>query len=174
MNSSKELDRANLRPSLDFQRLLVTVDEEPLTNKVFDRALELAASYQSCLLIFHCLKQPIPSANAIVNVGTLGTYGNYCSSEMFDLEEKLIEEAMEELKVWLNSFVVKAEGRGISAEFDYQSGDPGKLICQMAKTWQADAIAIGRRGRTGLSEMLLGSVSNYVIHHAPCSVLVVQ
>ncbi len=38
----------------------------------------------------------------------------------------------------------------------------------------ADLIVLGRRGRTGLAEALLGSVSNYVLHHAPCSVLVVQ
>ncbi|NEO65320.1 MAG: universal stress protein, partial [Moorea sp. SIO4G2] len=35
-------------------------------------------------------------------------------------------------------------------------------------------IVLGRRGLGGLKEMVLGSVSNYVVHHAPCSVLVVQ
>jgi nucleotide-binding universal stress UspA family protein len=33
---------------------------------------------------------------------------------------------------------------------------------------------MGRRGRTGLSELFLGSVSNYVTHHAPCSVLTLK
>ncbi|MEO0350033.1 MAG: universal stress protein, partial [Cyanobacteria bacterium P01_A01_bin.15] len=40
--------------------------------------------------------------------------------------------------------------------------------------WNADLIMMGRRGRSGFSELLLGSVSNYVMHHAPCSVLTVQ
>ena len=35
-------------------------------------------------------------------------------------------------------------------------------------------MVIGRRGHKNISEMFLGSVSNYVMHHAPCSVLVVQ
>lgn len=34
--------------------------------------------------------------------------------------------------------------------------------------------AIDRHGRSGLSELLLGSVSNYVVHHAPCSVLTIH
>ena len=44
----------------------------------------------------------------------------------------------------------------------------------MANSWQADMIIVGNRGRSGLSEFFLGSVSNYVMHHAPCSVLVVH
>ncbi len=38
----------------------------------------------------------------------------------------------------------------------------------------ADLIVVGRRGRSGLSELILGSASNYVLHHAPCSVLTLQ
>jgi nucleotide-binding universal stress UspA family protein len=33
---------------------------------------------------------------------------------------------------------------------------------------------LGRRGLTGVAEMFLGSVSNYIVHHVGCSVLVVQ
>ncbi|RMG10302.1 MAG: universal stress protein, partial [Cyanobacteria bacterium J055] len=35
-------------------------------------------------------------------------------------------------------------------------------------------IIVGRRGRQGIEEAVLGSVSNYVVHHAPCSVLAIQ
>ncbi|MEA5469202.1 universal stress protein [Spirulina sp. 06S082] len=44
----------------------------------------------------------------------------------------------------------------------------------MVKSWQADLIAIGRCGHSGLTELFLGSVSNYVLYHAFCSVLIVQ
>ena len=37
-----------------------------------------------------------------------------------------------------------------------------------------DVIVMGHRGISGLQEFFLGSVSNYVLHHAPCSVLIVQ
>jgi nucleotide-binding universal stress UspA family protein len=53
-------------------------------------------------------------------------------------------------------------------------GDPGKAICTLAQDWSADLIVIGRRGMHGLGELLLGSVSSYVMHRSPCAVLVVQ
>ncbi|MGL4622525.1 MAG: universal stress protein, partial [Chroococcidiopsis sp.] len=49
-----------------------------------------------------------------------------------------------------------------------------RLICDFALAWKADLIVTGRRGRRGLSEFFMGSVSNYVLHHASCSVLTVQ
>jgi len=35
-------------------------------------------------------------------------------------------------------------------------------------------VEMGRRGCSNISEMFLGSVSNYTIHHAPCSIMIVQ
>jgi hypothetical protein len=51
---------------------------------------------------------------------------------------------------------------------------PGPTICKLAHDWPADLIVLGNRGRSGMAELLLGSVSNYVLHHAACSVLVVK
>ncbi len=44
----------------------------------------------------------------------------------------------------------------------------------MARAWSADLILVGSRGLKGLKEMFLGSVGNYVTHHAPCSALIVR
>ena len=68
----------------------------------------------------------------------------------------------------------QAISTGISTEFSQNHGNPGQTICDLAINWQADLIVMGRRGRSGINELILGSVSNYVLHHACCSVLVVQ
>ena len=47
-------------------------------------------------------------------------------------------------------------------------------ICKLAQEWNADLIVMGRRGHSILSELVLGSVSSYVIHRAHCSVHIVQ
>ena len=55
-----------------------------------------------------------------------------------------------------------------------RQGDPKDVVCQVADEIDADLIIMGRRGRSGLAELFLGSVSNYVLHHAPCSVHIVH
>ena len=52
-------------------------------------------------------------------------------------------------------------------------GAPDQQIIEKAKEWKADLIVVGSHGR-GFWGRLLGSVSNGVVHHAPCSVLVVR
>jgi nucleotide-binding universal stress UspA family protein len=53
-------------------------------------------------------------------------------------------------------------------------GDPGPAICEEAKVHGVDLIVIGRSGKNWLSRLLDPSVSEYVIKHAPCPVLVVR
>lgn len=51
---------------------------------------------------------------------------------------------------------------------------PDKAIIEEAERWHADLIVVGSHGRGFWSRTLLGSTSDRVLHHAPCSVLVVR
>ena len=51
-------------------------------------------------------------------------------------------------------------------------GNPGPAVCDFASEVSADLIVLGTRGRSGFKRALLGSVSDYVVRNAPCSVLV--
>jgi nucleotide-binding universal stress UspA family protein len=53
-----------------------------------------------------------------------------------------------------------------------ESGSPGRAIVQAAETFVRELIVLGSRGHTALGRILLGSVSDYVATHAPCSVRV--
>ena len=53
-------------------------------------------------------------------------------------------------------------------------GHAPQAIVESAREWNADLIVIGSHGYGFWSRALLGSVSNSVVHHAPCSVLIVR
>lgn len=53
-------------------------------------------------------------------------------------------------------------------------GHPGPELCDLAAELGASAIVMGSRGRGGLKRVLLGSVSDYVVRHAPCAVMVIR
>ena len=51
-------------------------------------------------------------------------------------------------------------------------GDPATEIVRVAEEEQAELIVLGTHGRTGLSRILMGSVAEAVVRHAPCPVLI--
>ena len=53
-------------------------------------------------------------------------------------------------------------------------GDPKQVLLDEAEGWGADLIVVGSHGRRGLQRFLLGSVSQAVALHAPCSVEIVR
>lgn len=53
-------------------------------------------------------------------------------------------------------------------------GHPGESIIEEAKSWGADLVVLGSHGRRGFQRLLLGSVSQAVASHAPCSVEIVR
>ena len=52
-------------------------------------------------------------------------------------------------------------------------GSPAAVIMETADTEEADLIVVGRRGRGGFAELVLGSVGHQLTHHARCPVVVV-
>jgi nucleotide-binding universal stress UspA family protein len=60
------------------------------------------------------------------------------------------------------------------AETHFRSGDPDKEILRAAESLGVGLIVVGSRGLGALSRALMGSVSDSVVKHAHCPVLVVR
>ena len=65
-------------------------------------------------------------------------------------------------------------GRGLTIDSRVIEADPREALVEAARTSGADLLVVGSHGRSGLSKLLMGSVSSHVVAHAPCSVLVVR
>lgn len=64
--------------------------------------------------------------------------------------------------------------KGLKASGTAEDGDAKSKILEAAKKWRADLIVLGSHGRKGIQRFLMGSVSEAVARHAPCSVEVVR
>lgn len=58
------------------------------------------------------------------------------------------------------------------ARTEVLTGDPGRAICSFAESEGSAAVVMGSHGRSGFRRAVLGSVSDYVVRHAPCPVVV--
>ena len=59
-------------------------------------------------------------------------------------------------------------------ESEVERGRASRVIVEAAADWDADLIVLGSHGYGFWERNLLGSVSDSVVHHAPCSVMVVR
>ena len=73
-----------------------------------------------------------------------------------------------------NKVAEAVRASGLTVETAVRRGDPRSVILDEAKEWDADLIVVGSHGYTGIKRLLLGSVAQSVVNHAPCSVEVVR
>ncbi|BAT54171.1 hypothetical protein NOS3756_31360 [Nostoc sp. NIES-3756] len=156
-----------------FNKILVAVNNTEVGKQVFEKAVSLAVATNAELLLLHVIS---PFDDDYLGASALDTQNAYGTTQVHSVEHymgqwnNLKQEGIDFLTLLTNQAIAK----GVTADFTQELGEPSRLICEIARSWNADLIILGRRGLHGLSEFLLGSVSNYVLHHAPCSVLTVQ
>ena len=83
-------------------------------------------------------------------------------------------ESVEEAKALVAKAAGALRSAGVNVTTAVVQADPKSVILDDAKTWGADLIVLGSRGRKGLERFLLGSVSEAVLRHAHCSVEIVR
>lgn len=158
-----------------FHKILVALDGSNLNEHVFKHALDLARATGSNLLLLHVLNpadQDYPAS--IRTYPSIANHYPLLDDEMLKYWHEKLSEYEQHQSEMLRSLASEAEAVGVTTEFTQNMGNPGRTICAVARTWEADLIILGRQGHSGINELLLGSVSNYVMHLAPCSVLTVQ
>jgi nucleotide-binding universal stress UspA family protein len=156
---------------MGYQKVLVALDHVSQAA-VFAQGLSEAKENGSLMLV-HALRMdtdiPTGTFMGLGTIADLDTYGI-----LKRVQQQKIQQEREKSLAWLQSYQQAAIAQGIPTEITCITGQPGSGICELAQSWGADLVVLGRRGHQGITEVVLGSVSNYVMHHAPCSVLIVQ
>jgi universal stress protein A len=143
---------------MDIRTILVPCDFSEHSKKAFTWALEMANKWGSRLAVLHVVSPP--------------SYPPMLMGAYFDTAEfevSLQADAETEIK----EFISSAGKHDVPIDTKVLMGRPFFDICRVAEQDKVDLIVMGSHGRTGLSHVLLGSVAERVVRHAPCPVLVV-
>ncbi len=153
-----------------FKKILLAIGDSSDSELVLGSGLNLAEKFGAKILLLHVINPSTPTGfNPLV--GGMFPIVNDLAIDQYIKEWKEYEKRGTER---LEFYAQQAKDRGIEAEISQNFGDAGRMICEIAKNWSADVIVMGRNQKSMLTEVFLGSTSNYVLHHAPCSVMVIQ
>lgn len=135
--------------------LLVATDGSPESRRAAAHALYLARALGARLI-----------ALSVVDTHRAQSLGIYY--------KEAVQELTRDAEAAVAETVAMAKDAGVEAEEMLAEGSPGPQICRVAADRGADLVVVGATGKTGLQEILLGSVSAYVADHAKRPVLVVR
>lgn len=139
-----------------IKTLLCPVDFSQMSRAVLDYAVFMAQSHQAQLKLIHVVDQ-------------LHGFDSYKILHMTAVE--ITHEMERQAKAQLKELVTTLP---IPATFDIRFGRAADEIVIQAKDDEVELIVMGSHGRSGISHLLVGSVAESVVRHAPCPVLVVR
>ena len=139
--------------------------------------LAVDASAYSAEAAREVAERPWPAGTTVRVLSAIGPLAPPAAEVWYDVGGRL-ERARQEIETQAEQLTAgyseKIRASGLAAEAAVRDGDPRTVIVDEAKEWGADLIVLGSHGRTGLDRLLLGSVAQSVVSHAPCSVEVVR
>ncbi|XP_048742741.1 universal stress protein in QAH/OAS sulfhydrylase 3'region-like isoform X2 [Ostrea edulis] len=132
----------------------IAIDSSEYAEKAFDWYLEKIRRDDDVIVLIH-----IPESYdfSLASPGVI---------------RQLLDELEKSVKVLEDKFADKVKAVGIDGKFRTGAGKPGEAIIKIAKEENATMIITGTRGLGKIRRTVLGSVSDYVIHHSPIPVLV--
>lgn len=141
----------------EYKRILVAVDGSEEAEKAFRKAVEVAKRNNASLVLAHVIDTRA-----------------YQSFSTFD--GSIADNAREEAKNILEEYKAYANKEGLSeVEVVLEFGSPKVIIAkQIPESENIDLIMLGATGLNAVERIFVGSVSEYVIRHARCDVMVVR
>lgn len=143
-----------------IKKILVGYDNGSRSKKALEVARDIAKKYGSEIVLFTSVKMP-----------------DFLKSfKGREWQENLEKQSQEYFMNALNEAADSVKKEGLEVKLVIKREAPGESIVRFAEKEKVDLIAVGCNNRGSVERLLLGlgSVSNYVINHARCPVLLVK
>jgi len=147
-------------------KILIATDGSDFSRKAVEKCCEILGKESGAeIKIISLVERPMPMANEPFAIS-----GEYYLA----LEEDLRRQAKNAVSDAEEIIRKNTGGNKLSLESEVLMGNVKRVIVDEAAKFKADLIVVGSHGRGFFNRLMLGSVSDFVVHHAPCSVLVVK
>lgn len=139
--------------SVKFRKILIAVDGEPVAVHAAEVGIQMACCLGAEIAFVHAVDPALTYAPGIAPQ---------------DLAAEAERDGKRAMDTLAGHFPL------LSAREFIRVGKPAHEILSAAKEWAADVIVVGSHGRGGITRVLMGSVAEAVMRHAPCPVLVIR
>jgi nucleotide-binding universal stress UspA family protein len=153
--TSVTLRTARPAPPPKVEKVLLATDLSEASSAATEAAFELARRLEASLLVV-----------SVIDPGSLILPGGRFGARVDQVRERRATIAQ--------ALVERGREAGVPVSFLVWEGDPGDMIVSAAEAENADMVVVGSHGRGAVGRLFLGSVSEHVVRHAPCPVLVVR
>lgn len=147
----------------DYQIIVIALDHSDSAEHAVNWYINHVHKPGNKMVFVHCIELPELKSNQAKSLhmspGVLAS--------MWKEEENKTKELEDKIKHLLKE-------KGLSGMLRTATGKPGEVICRIAEEEGAVMIITGSRGMGKMRRTILGSVSDYIVHHAICPVTVVR
>ena len=137
-----------------IETILLAIDGSPASEPASQQAIDLACQVEARLLVVSVLAASSRPSEASPDAAVA------------DSRDSLTNKAQ--------AIVQRAKAAGADATFLVWEGEPGEAIVAASDSENVDLIVVGSHGRGSVGRFFIGSVSDYVVRHAHCPVMVVR
>ena len=150
----KSISNRKSKNSKSIKKILVPLDGSKHSFRALDMAISLSSHYSSSVTALYVFDLPLSLEFAVID----------------PVGEKIQKRILKSM----NTAKSRCEDQHIPFKSIIKHGKVGPDIINLAKKGKFDIIVIGKRGISSASEIFLGSISHYVIHHSKIPVFIVK
>lgn len=147
-------------------KILVTTDGSECSSRAVEKCCDFFSAKDSNEIKILAVVEPVTPMAAEPFAVSADFYAQ--------VEENLREQLKEAVSSAEKTIKEKLGDETAKISTEILTGSPKRIIVEEAEDFGADLVVVGSHGYGFLDRALLGSISDYVIHHVPCSVLVVR
>ncbi|PZV13871.1 MAG: universal stress protein [Pseudanabaena sp.] len=149
-------------------KFLIAIDGSQASENALTKALSFAAPLEAEIVLLTVV-EPLSSYVPEVMLPT-GDWVGWRGLPDVELERKILNAG----QTLLQKAEDTCEALHMKNRTRLEMGQPRDVICLVAKEESPDIVILGSRGLGSVERLMLGSVSDYVVHHCASPVLVVR